>query len=109
MIYTIEITTLIAVASIPTTNPYGQLSIIAMLGLLLWWQTAKVIPEIQRLHTLEVNKSLQAYSKSTAELTSEIKGLRKDLEERPCLGLEGFKKIEQALRCELKESMDHEP
>ena len=116
MIYGIEITTLAAVASQPVVaqavgldplNAYSQLGIIGMLCVLLWWQTAKTVPEIQRLHTIEVNRVLKVNTEMSSNIqamTSEIRGMRGDatehqkewckkLDERPCLGLEGMLKL----------------
>ena len=124
MLYALEISAMIGVAYQPHlaqavgVDPLGwgsQLGVIGMLGALLWWQMAKTTPEIQKLHTDEVNRSLSAYSnysgkinENIVEMTLEIKGMRADaektqkewvakLDERPCLGLDGFKKIEAAI------------
>lgn len=94
----------------------AQLGVIGMLGALLWWERAKTLPEVQRLHTIEINRSLGVFSEvsdktnqNIASMTSEIKGMRKDalvhqkewvkkLEARPCLGLEGLKSMEEAIK-----------
>lgn len=129
MLYGLEITTIVAVAVQPaiaqTTgmtpmDNWSQMGVVAVLGSLLWWQIARAAPEIQRLHTIEINRSLDAYanhstkiSENIVGMTEEIRGMREDavdhqkewvtkLEERPCLGLEGFKKLEEALKKEME-------
>ena len=131
MLYAIEIVSMIGIAFQPLVaqatgmEPLGwgaQLGVIGMLGALLWWQMARTTPEIQRLHTIEINRTLEScaahstlMSDNIEAMTSEIKGMRGDaadhnknwdmkLEQRPCIGLDGFRKIEAAIKEEVLEN-----
>ena len=122
MLYGLEISTIVLVAvqpliaqqiGIDPLTGWSQLSVIGMLCLLLWWQMAKTAPELQRLHTIEINRTLHVYAENSSKtnaniesMTQEIKGMRKDatdhqkewvqkLEERPCLGIEGLTKLKE--------------
>ena len=125
MLYGLEISTIVLVAVQPLVaqqigidplTGWSQLTVIGMLCLLLWWQMAKTAPELQRLHTIEINRSLQVYAENSSKtnaniesMTQEIRGMRKDatdhqkewvgkLEERPCLGIEGLVKLKEEFR-----------
>ncbi len=88
MIYGLEIGTIVAVACQPTIaqmtgatplDGWSQMGVIGMLGLLLWWQIARSTPEIQRLHTIEINRTLEAYANHSTKINENIQGMTEEI------------------------------
>jgi len=129
MIYATEIMAIVALyfhqpisqtTGIPQVPWPIQGGAILILGTLLWWQMAKTGPEEAKRRSAELDRMLAIHKETAMDtntnirsMTAEIKGMRDDADRHqdlwdkkfkdfPCLGLEGFKKMEDTIRKQME-------